>query len=165
MAVAVYPGNFDPITNRHVDIARRAASCFDKLVVAIRDIPPGAVLFSPEDRVAMAKDAFKDLPNVNALRYSGDITLFAVTIGADVIVQSLSTMSDFEIAKQRTLVNHQLGQQVDSCFLMAKPRYSFVSTAMVKEIAKLGGDVEGLVPQHVAVKLLREFDLEREMRI
>lgn len=165
MAVAIYPGSFDPVTNGHVDIARRAASCFDKLVVAIRDIPPETVLFSTEERVAMAKEAIKDMPNVTVLPYSGDITLFAVTVAADVIVQSLSTISDFETAKQRALVNQQMGQGVDSCFLMTRPQHSFVTTVMVKEVAKLGGDVKGLVPHHVAAKLLHELDEGREIRI
>lgn len=154
---AVYPGSFDPVTSGHVDIARRAAAIFDELVVAVYDTPAKSLLFSTEERVALAKSALGDLSNVTVTPFSGLVVRFSIEIGAHVIVRGLRAISDFEIEMQMAHLNRRMEPRLEVCCLMTSLEHSYLSASMIKEIAQLGGDVSGMVPAHVAAELRQRF--------
>ncbi len=151
--IAVYPGTFDPIHLGHVDIATRAANIFDDLVVAVYDRPAKSLMFSVEERVALASQALTDLPNVRVLPYSGLTVEFARQVGAQAIVRGLRVISDFELEYQMALTNRQLAPQIEVVCLMTRQSHAFLSSSIVKEIALLKGNVRGMVPSHVMVAL------------
>ncbi len=153
MTVAVYPATFDPITNGHVDIATRAAGIFDRLIVAVYDRPSKNLLFSPEERWQMTRQALAHLPNVTVERYSGMTVAFAQQVGARAIVRGLRVVSDFEWEFQLALTNRQIAPEIDTVCLMASQQYSFLSSSLIKEIAMLGGPLNGMVPDHVIIAL------------
>ena len=150
---AVYPGTFDPIHLGHVDIAARAAIIFDEVVVAVYDRPTKSVTFTIEERVRMARLGLTGLANVRVASYGGLTVEFARQVGARAIVRGLRVISDFELEYQMALTNHRLAPEIDSVCLMALQDHAFLSSSIVKEIALLGGDVEGMVPPHVAAAL------------
>jgi pantetheine-phosphate adenylyltransferase len=149
MTRAIYPATFDPITMGHVDIATRAAVLFSELIVAVYDRPLKNLLFSPEQRWQMTRDALADLPNVRVERYTGLTVEFAREQGASVIVRGLRVLSDFEWEFQLALTNRNLAPDIDTVCLMTSQEYSFLSSSVVKEIALAGGDTTDLVPPHV----------------
>jgi pantetheine-phosphate adenylyltransferase len=151
--VALYPGTFDPIHLGHVDIAARAAGIFDELWVAVYDRPAKNLLFTVEERVALARDALADLPNLHVVPYGGLTVEFAGQVGARVIVRGLRVISDFELEYQMALTNRQLASEIEFVCLMTRQVHAFLSSSIVKEIALLGGDVSGMVPPHVAAAL------------
>ncbi|MFQ6057864.1 MAG: pantetheine-phosphate adenylyltransferase [Anaerolineae bacterium] len=157
MTIAVYPATFDPITNGHVDIATRAAAIFDKLIVAVYARPLKDLLFSTEERLAMTKEALKHLPNVTVESYDGLTVQYARQKGARVVVRGLRVLSDFEWEFQLALTNRNLAPDVDTVCLMTSQEYSFLSSSVVKEIAMLGGSLEGMVPPHVILALKRKL--------
>jgi len=159
--VAVYPGTFDPIHLGHVDIASRACNIFDELVVAVYDRPAKRLLFTVEERVALARQALAGLSNLRVVPYGGLTVEFAQQTGAQAIVRGLRVISDFELEYQMALINRQLGPGVESVCLMTRQAHAFLSSSIVKEIALLGGDVSGMVPPHV-VTALAEKQAERE---
>ena len=150
MTIAVYPGSFDPVTNGHIDIATRAAKVFERIIVAVYDTPSKALLFSTEERVSMMAEALKDVPNVTVEGYHGLTVDYAQKVGAKVIVRGLRVVSDFEWELQIALMNRQLAPEIDLVCLMTNLRYSYLSSTIVKEVARLGGDMSDLVPPHVA---------------
>lgn len=143
--------------NGHVDIAARAASLFDRLVVAIYDTPSKRLLFSTAERVDMMRQALKSLPNAQVASYRGLTVDFARQVGAKVIVRGLRVISDFELEYQMSLTNHKLAPEIDMVCLMTSLEYAFVSSTIVKEVAVLGGCVEQFVPAHVARVLADRF--------
>jgi pantetheine-phosphate adenylyltransferase len=151
--VALYPGTFDPIHFGHMDIATRAAHIFDELWVAVYDRPAKSLLFTVEERVALAHQALADLPSLRVVPYNGLTVDFARRIGAHAIVRGLRVISDFELEYQMALTNSQLAPEVESVCLMTRQAHAFLSSSIVKEIALLGGDVSGMVPPHVAAAL------------
>jgi pantetheine-phosphate adenylyltransferase len=157
MTIAVYPGTFDPITNGHVDIATRAAALFDHLVVAVYDRPLKNLLFSTAEREAMTREALKDISNVTVQSYLGLTVTLAQSVGARVIVRGLRVLSDFELEFQMALTNRELAPDVDTVCLMTGQRYAFLSSSIAKEIAMVGGCVEGMVPPPVAAALKDKF--------
>jgi pantetheine-phosphate adenylyltransferase len=152
---AIYPGTFDPIHLGHVDIATRAATIFDELIVAVYDRPAKSLLFRIEERVQLAVQALGDLSNVRVARYGGLTVEFARQVGAQVIVRGLRVISDFELEYQMALTNHKLAPEIEFVCLMADQDQAFVSSSIVKEIALLGGDVRGMVPGSVVEALER----------
>lgn len=160
--IAIYPGTFDPIHLGHVDIASRAAHIFAELVVAVYDRPAKNLMFTVEERVALARQALTGLSNVRVAPYNGLTVEFARQIGAQAIVRGLRVISDFELEYQMALTNRQLAPQVEFVCLMTRQSHAFLSSSIVKEIALLAGDVSGMVPPHVAVKLEAKRR-EREM--
>ena len=160
MVVAVYPGSFDPITLGHLDVARRAASIFDQVVVAIYDRPLKNLLFSAVQRVALVREAVADLPNVRVDTYSELTTSYARRIGAQVIVRGLRAATDFENEFQMAHINHRLLPSVQVVCLMANQEHTFLSSSAVKEIAALGGPVGEMVPP-VVERALQAIYLER----
>ena len=155
MKIAIYPGTFDPVTNGHIDIAARAAMLFDQVIVAVYNRPSKNLLFTTEERLSMMMEAVDHLPNVVAESYEGLTVDYARQKGAGVIVRGLRVVSDFELEFQMALMNHQLAPELDLICLMTSLEYSFLSSSIVKEIAALGGCVDGLVPSHV-VSLLED---------
>lgn len=163
MAFAVYPGSFDPITLGHLDIARRAATIFDDLVIAVYDRPLKNLLFSIEQRVALVKEAIADIPNIRVDTYSGLTVEYAGQIGARVIVRGLRAATDFEHEFQMAHINHRLLPQVEVICLMASEEHTFLSSSAVKEIAALGGPVGDMVPP-VVERALRAVNATRRDR-
>ena len=157
MTVAIYPATFDPITNGHVDIATRAANIFERLIVGVYDRPLKTLLFTTEERLEMTREALRHLPNVEVESYDGLTVEFARRCGAQVVVRGLRVLSDFEWEFQLALTNRKLAPDVDTVCLMTSQEYSFLSSSVVKEIAMLGGDLNGLVPPHVIPWLERRM--------
>jgi pantetheine-phosphate adenylyltransferase len=153
MTRAIYPATFDPITWGHVDIATRAANFFGEVIVGVYDRPLKNLVFSPEERWQMTREALVELPNVRVERYTGLTVEFARQQEATVIVRGLRVLSDFEWEFQLALTNRNLASDIDTICLMASQEYSFLSSSVVKEVAFAGGDITELVPPHVAEAL------------
>jgi pantetheine-phosphate adenylyltransferase len=158
-SVAVCPGTYDPVTNGHLDIIRRAAALWDELLVAVVNHPvrKGKTLFSAPERVAFIEGALSDLPNVRVQAFSTLLVHFAQEAGAKAIVKGLRAISDFEYELEMNQLNRQQAPQLESVYLMASPQYSFLSSSGVKELAIFGGQIENLVPAEVARRLREEL--------
>lgn len=150
---ALYPGTFDPITNGHQDLIRRAASIFERVVVAIAANPAKAPLFSLDERVELARAVLADIPNVEVVGYSGLTVQFAQEHGLAVMVRGLRAVSDFEFEFQLATMSRQIAGQVETVFLTPTEQFSFISSSMVREIALLGGDVSRFVDPVVEAAL------------
>ncbi|HLY64338.1 MAG TPA: pantetheine-phosphate adenylyltransferase [Chloroflexota bacterium] len=155
--VAVYPGTFDPFTNGHLDIARRAALLFDEVVVAVYAKPQKNIIFSTQERLAMIRQALDDLPNVRVEPFDGLIVTFLQKIGAKIMVRGLRAVSDFEYEFQMAHMNRQLWPEAEVVCLITAKSYSFISATLIREIASLGADLDQLVPPHVAEALRKKF--------
>ncbi len=154
---AVYPGTFDPITNGHLDILARGGKMFDRIIVAILRNPDKDPLFPLEERVEILKSVVSRWSNISVESFDGLLVDFARARGAQVIVRGLRALSDFEYEFQMTLMNQRLEPGIQTVFMMPSETYSYVSSRLVKEVARLGGDVTGLVPDDVASRLKRRF--------
>ena len=159
--VAIYPGSFDPLTNGHVDIIRRGARLFDRIVIAVLINLEKAPLFTVPERVEIAREAFAGHANVEVDTFDGLLVDYARKRGAGVIVKGLRAVSDFEFEMQMALMNLKLNPEVETVFMMPTQPYTYVSSRLVKEVVALGGSVHGLVPESVE-KRLREKKLARE---
>lgn len=155
--IAIYPGSFDPVTSGHYDIIVRASHLFEKLIVAVAPNPSKQPLFTVEERVAILQEVCASLPNVQIERFEGLLVDFAMKCGAQVIVKGLRAVSDFEYELQMALTNKRLCPQVETLFMMTSSEYVFLSSSMVKEIVRLGGNVQGLVPKAVEPHLYRKL--------
>ena len=155
MRRAVYPGSFDPVTNGHLDVIERASRLYDEVLVAIAHNETKAGLFSFAERVALLNEAVEHHPNVRVTQFDGLLVHFAREVEAQVIIRGLRAVSDFEYEFQMALMNRKLDGNVETMFLMPKEEYSYVSSRLVKEIARLGGDIEAFVPDCI-VRALRE---------
>ena len=151
--VAVYPGSFDPLTNGHVDIILRGARLFDRIIVAILRNAEKNPLFSPEERISMALDVFREHPNVEVESFEGLLVDYAELKQASVIVRGLRAVSDFEFELQMALMNRRLGPDIETVFMMPAEQYTYVSSRLIKEVFALGGPVAGLVPEMVEERL------------
>ena len=149
---ALCPGTFDPVTNGHLDIIGRAAETFDDVIVGTLENPSKQPMFSLEERVAMLKEACSGMPGVSVISFRGLLVEFARAQGVGVIVKGLRAVSDYEYEIQMAQMNLRLAG-VETVFMPTNPSWSFLSSSLVKEVAKLGGDVSGLVPEHVRVAL------------
>ncbi len=154
---AIYPGTFDPITNGHLSIVKRASQIFDKLVIAILNNPQKKPLFSLEERIYMIKEIFKDTPNIEIDSFGGLLVDYAVQKKSNVILRGLRALSDFEYEFQLALMNRKLNRDVQSLFLMTDYKWFYTSSTIVKEAASLGGNINGLVPDLVEQKLKEKF--------
>lgn len=153
--IAVCPGSYDPITNGHLDVIGRAANIFDEVIVSVvaASVRKSKSLFTAEERVGFIEEATAHLPNVRAEAFDVLIVEFARQKNAKAIVKGLRAISDFEYEFEMNQLNRRQAPDVESVFIMADPRYSFLSSSGVKELATFGGDVSDLVPAHVAVRL------------
>lgn len=157
--VAVVPGTFDPITNGHLDIIARAASVFEEVNVVLLNNSSKNPLFSVEERVELIKSVTTHIPNVKVDTFSGLLMEYAQNIGASAIIRGLRAVSDFEYEMQITSMNRVLNDQIETFFIMTKNQYSFLSSSIVKEVAKYGGNISELVPEEVEIALKQKFNI------
>ena len=152
--VAVFPGSFDPMTNAHLDVARRAAALFDRLVVGVLNNPKKRPVFDIDERVALIRESVADFgSNVEVEAFDGLTVEFAIRNGAGFIVRGLRAVSDFEAELQMAHTNRRLERSVDTVFLMTALEFGYLSSTLAKEVAQFGGDVTGMVPPPVAAAL------------
>jgi pantetheine-phosphate adenylyltransferase len=163
MVVAVYPGTFDPLTYGHMDIIERAAALLGKLIVGIYENPSKQPLFPLEQRVELVKEAVTGLPNVHVKAFKGLTVDFIHRIGGRVMIRGLRANSDFEREFEMALMNRKLAPDIELLCLMTSSQYQFLSSSLIKEVAKLGGCLEGMVPEHVAVALREKFSVPIEV--
>jgi pantetheine-phosphate adenylyltransferase len=157
LAIAIYPGSFDPITHGHIDIIKRASSIFDKLIVGVYDRPEKRLLFSTRERVQMTEKSVAHLKNTRVASYSGLTVDFAKHVGAYVLVRGLRMSSDFEREFEMAMMNKKLAPELELVCFMASLQYQFLSSSLLKEVAQLGGCLEEMVPDHVAKALRNKF--------
>ena len=149
---ALVPGTFDPVTNGHLDIVQRATRLFDRVVVAVVENPAKNPLFDVDDRVAMLREALAGMDNVEVTSFSGLLVDEARSRGIAAVVKGLRAVTDFDYELQMAQMNRHLAE-VETCFVPTSPRWSYLSSSLVKEVARFGGDVSGLVPDHVVRRL------------
>jgi pantetheine-phosphate adenylyltransferase len=160
LTTAIYPASFDPIHYGHIDIAKRSALIFDRVIVAVYDRPLKSLLFNTDERLQLVERALRDLPNIEIARYSGLTVEFARQVGAQVIVRGLRVVSDFELEWHMALTNKQLAPDIEVVCFMTSQDYAFLSSSTVREVALLGGDVSSMAPSFV-VEALRRKAVER----
>jgi len=154
MPKAIYPGSFDPVHNGHVDISRRAAGVFDEIIVAIYDQPPSKTLmFTTEERVQLFTEATADIPNVNVTPFSGLAPDFARSMGAGFILRGLRAGFDFELEFEMALMWRNIAPDIDVVCMMSSLEHQFVYSSRIKEVARLGADITGLVPKIVGTAM------------
>ncbi len=158
--VALFPGSFDPFTNGHLDLARRAAAIFDRVIVAVAHNPAKSCLFTPEERVELIEGSLKGTRGVTAMHFSGLVVECARSVGAHVMVRGLRAVSDFEFEFQMALMNRRLSPDLEVAFLMPSQEYTYLNSTLVKEVARHGGRIQGLVPRNVEVALQKRFRAE-----
>ena len=160
MLTAIYPGSFDPITNGHLDVIGRASRLADRLVVGVLLNANKNPLFAIEERVEMTREAVKGYPNIEVTHFDGLLVEFAERENARIIVRGIRAISDYEFELQMALMNRRLRPELETVFLMAAEQYSFVSSRIIKEVARLGGNIGGMVPPHVEARLRARFSKE-----
>lgn len=154
---AIYPGTFDPITNGHLDIVQRAAQMFDTVILSVANSPHKNTLFSLDERVALAQTAVAALPNVEVVGFSDLMANFARATRANILIRGLRTAADFEYEMQLASMNRHLMSELESVFLMPAQEWSFISSTLVKEVARHHGDVSHFLPEHVHQALLERL--------
>jgi pantetheine-phosphate adenylyltransferase len=155
--IAVYPGTFDPITNGHTDLVARAARVFPKVIVAIAESPHKKPLFSLDERISLSRKQLAHLPNVEVVGFNSLLAEFVQQIGATIIIRGLRAVSDFEYEFQLASMNRHLAPKVETLFLTPDEEFSFISSSLVKEIARLGGDVSEFVAAEVQQAMRQRF--------
>ncbi|MDB6015647.1 MAG: pantetheine-phosphate adenylyltransferase [Pedosphaera sp.] len=162
MRTVIYPGSFDPLTNGHLDVIQRATKLFDRVIVAVAKNESKNPLFTLEERLDLVTEAVKHLPSVEADSFGGLLVDYVESRSAQAIVRGLRAISDFEFEFQLALMNRKLNERVETIFMMPKDTYTFLSSRIVKEIARLGGDVSAFVPAHVQKALMSHLVVESE---
>ena len=157
--VAVYPGSFDPVHRGHLDIAKRAAGLVDELIIAVYATPSKNLLFSTDERVGLWRETIAEegLSNVRVELFEGLVIDFARSVGAQSIVRGLRAVTDFELEFQQALMNRKLAPEIETVMIITDLRYLFVSATLLKEVAKLNGDLNGIVTENVKAALKRKF--------
>jgi pantetheine-phosphate adenylyltransferase len=151
--LAIYPGSFDPLTNGHVDIITRGARLFDRIVVAMLVNAEKKPLFTMEERIEIARQVFRNMPNVEVDTFDGLLVDYVERRKAQVIVRGLRAVSDFEFEFQMALMNRRLNGKIETVFMMPAEQYTYISSRLIKEVFSLGGRVHGLVPDEVEARL------------
>ncbi|MFF2088958.1 pantetheine-phosphate adenylyltransferase [Paenibacillus sp. NPDC058174] len=157
LRVAVYPGSFDPVTFGHLDIIRRSAKQFDQLIVAVLNNTSKNPLFSVEERKEMLREVTSDIPNVTVDSFRDLLVRFMKSRNANVIIRGIRSVTDFEYELTLASTNHLLDSEIDTIFMMTNPKYSYLSSSIVKEIAQFKGEVTELVPQAVERRLIEKY--------
>jgi len=155
--IAVYPGSFDPVTNGHIDVIRRAARLFDELVVAVGRNTTKESVFTIEERVCQMERACKDISDVKVTEFSGLLTDAVRSMGAVAVVRGLRAVSDFEWEFQMALMNRELAPECETIFLMPSPEYSYISSTMIREIGRFDGEISSFVPEFIAAELVKRL--------
>ena len=163
MLRAIYPGSFDPVTNGHIDIIKRAAAISDELIVGVLQNKAKTPLFSVEERVIMLREVTKNLKNVKIIPFEGLLIDFAAQMDAKVIVRGLRAITDFEYELQMSQTNRKLNADIETLFLTTSLEYSFLSSTTVKEVASFGGDITQFVPEFVAEKITEKIKEKRRV--
>ena len=156
MRTAIYPGSFDPVTLGHIDIIRRASRIADRLVIGVLNNSSKSPLFSVEERVNMLKKVTEDIPGVEVTYFTGMLVDFAMSCDARIIVRGLRAISDFEYERQWAQANRNMRPQLDTVFLVTDQKYSFISSSMVRELARYHADISQFVPPFVEQEILRK---------
>ncbi|MEE9401680.1 MAG: pantetheine-phosphate adenylyltransferase [Desulfobacteria bacterium] len=154
---AVYPGSFDPVTNGHCDVVQRGLTVFDKIIVAVAENGTKDPLFTINERLEMLKETFKETPGVEIDSFDGLLVDYVAKRNADAILKGLRAVSDFEYEFQMALMNRKLNKNIQTVFLMTGLRWIFISSSIIKEAARFGGETRGMVPDFVAEKLKQKF--------
>jgi pantetheine-phosphate adenylyltransferase len=154
---AIYPGSFDPITNGHVDIIKRALEIFDKILIAVLENPQKEPLFTTKERMDMIKEIFADRKDVEVKAFHGLLVEFAKKNNVKIVIRGLRAISDFEYEFQMALMNRKLNPEIETFFMMPNLKYSFLSSNLVKEVFELGGCLKDLVPEQVETMLRGKF--------
>ncbi|HYE30924.1 MAG TPA: pantetheine-phosphate adenylyltransferase [Methylomirabilota bacterium] len=149
MRTVIYPGSFDPLTNGHLDLVHRAAKLFDKVIVAIATNDSKSPLFTMNERLDLVREAAAGIPNVEVDTFQGLLVDYVESRQGDAIIRGLRAVSDFEFEFQLALTNRKLNERIETIFMMPKDTYTFLSSRLVKEVARLGGDISGFVPDNV----------------
>lgn len=157
MKIAIYPGSFDPITNGHVDIVKRAAAVFDKVIVAVSINSQKVPLFSIEERIKLAESIFSCYENVEVATFTGLLAEYAKFVGAKTIIKGLRAVSDFEYEFQMAHMNKKINPDIETMFMMSNQKYSYLSSSIVKEVGKLGGDLKDLVPEQILDEIYKRL--------
>ena len=160
--VAIYPGSFDPVTNGHLDIVKRGLKLFDKIIVTILYNPGKETLFSVEERLGMLRESMKSLSHIEIDRYDGLLVDYAAKRKAQAILRGMRAVSDFEYEFQMALMNRRLDREIQTVFLMTGLRWIFTSSSIIKEAARFGGNIEGMVPPNVLKKLKIKFGQKQD---
>lgn len=155
--IAVYPGTFDPITNGHIDVIRRAVNLFDEVVVAILTNPSKTPLFTVEERIALIGDVLNDIESVRIVSFTGLLVDFADEMGACAIVRGLRAISDFEFEFQMALMNRKINNKLTTVFLMPHEKYTYLNSTIVKELAAFGGKISDFVPEIIENEMRKKF--------
>lgn len=157
MIRVIYPGSFDPVTNGHLDIIERSSKIFDEVIVAVLKNPNKNPLFTMEERVEMLKESTKGLKNVEIDCFSGLLMDYAQKKKAKAVIKGLRAISDFEMEFQMALMNKKLNDEIETFFMMTNPKYSYLSSSLIKEVARFKGCIKGLVPKKVEERLLEKL--------
>jgi pantetheine-phosphate adenylyltransferase len=157
MRTAVYPGSFDPITNGHLDVIQRASRLFDRVIVAVAINESKTPLFTMRERKNLASLSVQHLKNVEVDTFTGLLVDYVISKGGEAVIRGLRAVSDFEFEFQLALMNRKLNERVETIFMMPKESYTFISSRMIKEVARLGGDISTFVPAHVGAALNQKF--------
>jgi pantetheine-phosphate adenylyltransferase len=157
MRTAIYPGSFDPLTNGHLDIIERAVKLFDRVVVAVAKNESKQPMFSLEERLELVRKAIKNIPSAEADTFDSLLVDYVERRNAQAIVRGLRAISDFEFEFQLALMNRKLNERVETIFMMPKDTYTFLSSRIIKEIARLNGDISSFVPAHVRAALMEKL--------
>ncbi|MEN8806421.1 MAG: pantetheine-phosphate adenylyltransferase [Desulfobacterales bacterium] len=160
--VAIYPGSFDPVTNGHLDIVKRGLKLFDKIIVTILYNPGKETLFSVEERLGMLRESMKSLSHIEIDHYDGLLVDYAAKRKAQAILRGMRAVSDFEYEFQMALMNRRLDREIQTVFLMTGLRWIFASSSIIKEAARFGGNIEGMVPPNVLRKLKIKFGQKKD---
>lgn len=155
--IAIYPASLDPIHYGHIDVATRAARLFDEIIVAVYDLPKKKLLFSVDERVALAQESLKTYSNIRVAKYSGLTVQYAQAVGAIALIRGLRVFSDFEFEFRSGMANKQLAPDIETVAILSDLKHIHISSSTVREVAELNGDVSSMVPAHVEVALKQRF--------
>ena len=162
MSLAIYPGSFDPITKGHIDVLKKAAKIFDKVIIAVSINPAKKGMFSIEERIELIKESIKGIEGVEVDYFEGLTAKYAGEKGANAIIRGLRAVSDFEYEMQMAQMNNSLYDEIETVFLVPKSKYNFISSSIVKEVSSLGGDIDKFVTEPVS-KRLKEYKYRGEV--
>jgi pantetheine-phosphate adenylyltransferase len=157
LTIAIYPGSFDPITNGHLDVVLRAAHVFEKVIIGVYDTPEKKLMFSPQERVELACAAVKNIANVEVQLYSGLTVSFAQKFGAQVMVRGLRASADFDFEFDMAMMTNKLSPELEVVCFMASPQYQFLSSSLLKEVARLGGKIDDWVTTSVVLAVNKKI--------
>ena len=157
MTTAIYPGRFDPVTAGHLDIVKRGAALFEKIIISVFETPEHQTLFSTQERMLMFGEATEGIKGVEIRSFGGLVVDWAHEVGADAILRGIRMNADFEYEFEMALMNRRLAPDVDVVCLMTELQYQFVRASLIKEVARLGGDINGLAPPNVIAALKAKF--------